>query len=585
MSFMPEDNNLAYTLSGLGRKRDPYSDRRSFAQRMLAQGMDMSPVQSPWQGAARLAQAIAGGLLGQEADRDEKKATEDRNTKLASAIAKMKTDPEGGLAEAASLDPEYGLRAASTLAIEKVKQGRQMEGLNQVAGTYGAPQPTGPIGAGPPLPSGQPNASGFNNNLGNIRASGAQFANKGAPHNGFETFATPQDGANAMVQNLGAYVKADPTITVAGAIKKWAPPNENDTNLYIRQVMEATGINPAMPLAEVMQDPALAATLLDAMTRKEKGGLPQGVTADTFMAATTPRAAPQGQPTQPLTVNIPGNMPQGSADQIGAPPTPSPQGVQGPTMMAPPVPPQRMTPRDMPAEMAAPYIDRLRRGGYGTNPAEAEQRMVADMQRALDVSYENNKLEYERLLKDYDYNRGRVDRNADREKDRADKQPQQQFDNSNKLRDEFQSSTVVKNYREVTPIMESMKDAMQRPSRAADLNMVYALAKIMDPGSVVREGEMIMVNNTQGIGDRLAGMIQSLNGGAQLTPETRQRIMEEAQSRYRGLEQSYKALEDHYGGMADRFNLRREDVIVPIRKRAATAPTSPEDLKKKYGLE
>ena len=208
------------------------------------------------------------------------------------------------------------------------------------------------------------------------------------------------------------------------------------------------------------------------------------------------------------------------------------------------------------------------------------------MQRALDVSFENQKLEYERLLKDYDYSRSRTDKNADRQQERTDKAPQQQFDNSNKLRDEFNGSTVVKNYREVTPIMESMKDAMQRPSRAADLNMVYALAKIMDPGSVVREGEMIMVNNTQGIGDRLAGIINSLNGGAQLTPETRQRIIEEAQSRYKGLESSYKALEDHYGGMSDRFGLRREDVIVPIRKPAGGTPaTSPADLKKKYGLE
>lgn len=563
MTVMPDDNNLAYTLAGIGRKRDPYAERRTFAQRMLAQGMDASPIQSPWQGAARLAQALMGGYESYATDRDEKKATEDRNTKLTAAMSEA--DPMKRIGLISALDPELGARLSGQLAIEQAKTKSQREGLGVVADGYGGGGQTaspGPIGAGPPLPSGTPNASGFNNNLGNIRVSGANWQGKGAPHNGFETFNTPQDGANAMFQNLGAYVKANPGMTVAQAISKWAPPNENDTNLYIRQVAEGTGINPGMPLSEVLQDPALAATLLDAMTRKEKGGLPQGVTADTFMAATTPRG--QGQP-QPLQVNMPG-VAQGSTETNGMPPTPSPQGVQGPTMTAPPVPPQRMTPRDMPPQMAAPFVDRLRRGGYGTNPAEAEQRMVADMQRALDVSFENQKLEYERLLKDYDYSRGRSDKEQDRARERSDKAPQQQFDNSNKLRDEFQGSKVVQNYREVTPIMESMKDAMQRPSRAADLNMVYALAKIMDPGSVVREGEMIMVNNTQGIGDRMAGLINSLNGGAQLTPETRQRIIEEAQSRYRGLESSYKALEDHYGGMADRFNLRREDVIVPIRK-------------------
>ncbi|WP_244956102.1 hypothetical protein [Rhizobium changzhiense] len=36
--------------------------RKRLAYAMLQQGMDMSPVQSPWQGAARLAQALMGGL-------------------------------------------------------------------------------------------------------------------------------------------------------------------------------------------------------------------------------------------------------------------------------------------------------------------------------------------------------------------------------------------------------------------------------------------------------------------------------------------------------------------------------------------
>lgn len=581
MTLMP-DENLAYTLAGVGRRKDPYAERRALAQKMIAQGTDTSPVQSPWQGVGRLAQALMGGVDSYITDRDEKKAGEDRNTKLAAVMAEP--DPQKRIGLINALDPELGVRLTGQLAVEQAKLKQQRDGLVEVGKNYGytpsgVSGPTGPMGSGPPLPQGQPAPGGFANNLGNIRASSAPFADKGAPHNGFETFNTPQAGANAMVQNFGAYVKQNPGITVAQAISKWAPPNENDTNQYIRQVAEGTGINPGMTLAELQQDPVAFAQLLDAMTRKEKGGLPPGVTADTFVNATTPRGA-TGAPA-PLQIN----MPQGSADGVGMPPAPSPQGVQGPTMMAPPQIPQRMTFEDSPRDLQARYWNRFTRGEFGTDPSQAQARMREAAQRELDMSFENQKLEYERLSRDYEYQRQRADKGRDRSQEKADKAPQQQFDNSNKLRDEFNGSKVVQNYREVTPIMESMKEAQQRPSRAADLNMVYALAKIMDPGSVVREGEMVMVNNTQGIGDRLAGYIQSLNGGAMLTPEARQRIIEEAQSRYKGLEQSYKALEDHYGGMADRFNLRREDVIVPIRKPAANAPTSPEDLKKKYGLE
>ncbi|MDF0698603.1 hypothetical protein PYR71_19230 [Rhizobium sp. MC63] len=48
---------------GTGKTQNEISDeRKRLAHAMLQQGMDASPVQSPWQGAARLAQAGLGGL-------------------------------------------------------------------------------------------------------------------------------------------------------------------------------------------------------------------------------------------------------------------------------------------------------------------------------------------------------------------------------------------------------------------------------------------------------------------------------------------------------------------------------------------
>ena len=73
----------------------------------------------------------------------------------------------------------------------------------------------------------------------------------------------------------------------------------------------------------------------------------------------------QGAPPQAM----PPQIAQGSAD--GTPPAPSPQGVQGPTMTAPPQIPQRMTPRDMPPQLQQQYVQKLRRGGYGRDPAVA----------------------------------------------------------------------------------------------------------------------------------------------------------------------------------------------------------------------
>ncbi|MBB2754717.1 UNVERIFIED_ORG: hypothetical protein GGI57_005453 [Rhizobium aethiopicum] len=54
-----------------GRTQGDIDDKRKqLAYAMLEQGMDASPVQSPWQGAARLAQALMGGLAIRQQDQE-----------------------------------------------------------------------------------------------------------------------------------------------------------------------------------------------------------------------------------------------------------------------------------------------------------------------------------------------------------------------------------------------------------------------------------------------------------------------------------------------------------------------------------
>ncbi|MGO7380733.1 hypothetical protein ACC721_33645 [Rhizobium ruizarguesonis] len=49
--------------------------RKRLAYAMLQQGMDASPIQSPWQGAARLAQALMGGLELRQQNEEQRAAT------------------------------------------------------------------------------------------------------------------------------------------------------------------------------------------------------------------------------------------------------------------------------------------------------------------------------------------------------------------------------------------------------------------------------------------------------------------------------------------------------------------------------
>lgn len=135
------------------------------------------------------------------------------------------------------------------------------------------------------------------------------------------------------------------------------------------------------------------------------------------------------------------------------------------------------------------------------------------------------------------------------------------FDDTQKVRHEVTQLPSYKNLAQAAPIYRSMVDTANSNSKASDLNLVYGLGKIMDPNSVVREGEMVMVKNTASLPDWLVGAANSLNGGAALTPETREAILKEAHNRVT----SYKSLFDQdasmYRGIAQRNRMNELDVI------------------------
>lgn len=549
---MPDYSDLSYALAGLGRPTNPYETRRKYGYAMLQQGMDTSPVLSPWQGAARLAQALAGSLAVNQATGDEEAATKKRTDALAQAMAEP--DPQKRMGLLAAYDPDAGARAAGAWAVEQAKLQQQQGDITKRADAYGLPPPTGQATGAPtqitPLPQGAapPSPEGFANNSGNIRSTGP------GNYNGFATYDTPQAGANAQFANFQAYVKQNPNITVAQAIAKWAPPNENNTQGYIQRFAEATGINPGMPLAQVLSDPATAAIALDAQTRIEKGGLPQGFNADTFSRATGGQV-PGGLPIT-ITPGAPNGTPnpgmQGGDIPTGQPPAPSPAQVSGPTLVAAPTPPQRLSVDQAPPQVLAPFVQRMRSGAYGYGP-DAEIKMRTEAQAALDRAYDTDKLAYEQKLGDYRANR-----------DQALKQPQETTTNEQKMREQFDNLQSVKDYRKANTIFRNAVQATKDPTAAGDLNLVYAFATMMDPGSVVREGEMGMVKATQNASEYVKGLVNMVSGGQRISPEARQNLVDQMSRRYDAYKQAHDELADAFGGIAERSGMKRENVVVPL---------------------
>ncbi|AVA22464.1 hypothetical protein [Rhizobium sp. NXC24] len=139
------------------------------------------------------------------------------------------------------------------------------------------------------------------------------------------------------------------------------------------------------------------------------------------------------------------------------------------------------------------------------------------------------------------------------------------------LRKEIQQLPSYKSYQQASPVYQSMIDTAKTDSKASDLNLVYGLGKIMDPNSVVREGEMVMVNNTSSLPDWLMGAINSVNGGSKLEPGTRKAILTEAKSRMN----SYQGMLDNdlnqYRGIVSRRGMNQADVL-PVLNSIADVP-------------
>ena len=109
-------------------------------------------------------------------------------------------------------------------------------------------------------PSAAPAAGGVTN-FGNMRPAGSST--------GFQQFKSPEEGLAAMDQNLQAYGKKGIN-TLSGIISRWAPPSENDTQAYIKDVSQRLGIkDPNQPLD--LNNPMVRQALGTAIALHEHG--------------------------------------------------------------------------------------------------------------------------------------------------------------------------------------------------------------------------------------------------------------------------------------------------------------------------
>jgi hypothetical protein len=105
------------------------------------------------------------------------------------------------------------------------------------------------------------------------------------------------------------------------------------------------------------------------------------------------------------------------------------------------------------------------------------------------------------------------------------------------------------------------------------MSMVFSFMKMLDPGSVVREGEFANAQNAAGIPDRVVNAYNKALSGQLLNPKQRQDFSGQANTLYQAQKDRFDGIAQEYRGYASDYGVDPERVVSAAK--AASTPTPP----------
>ena len=128
-------------------------------------------------------------------------------------------------------------------------------------------------------------------------------------------------------------------------------------------------------------------------------------------------------------------------------------------------------------------------------------------------------------------------------------------------RTEFTSLPAVRSFAEQTSAFGRVVASAEDPSPSGDLALIFNFMKVLDPGSVVREGEFATAQNAGGIDERTRSLYNRLMSGERLTPVQREDFLDRSTRLYRQAEKQYTDISNQYSEFARAAGLPVEQII------------------------
>lgn len=149
------------------------------------------------------------------------------------------------------------------------------------------------------------------------------------------------------------------------------------------------------------------------------------------------------------------------------------------------------------------------------------------------------------------------------------KKAEKTFDQAQKLRSEYNKNPVTLETIKRQSSLNNLEAAKAMDSAGGDLAFIFSYMKMLDPGSVVREGEFANAQNAAGVPDRIRNMYNKVIDGKRLNPEQRDDFFNTAKAIYHRQIAEQRKVDKRYEGLSKRAGIDPIDVIVQME---------PEDL-------
>lgn len=131
------------------------------------------------------------------------------------------------------------------------------------------------------------------------------------------------------------------------------------------------------------------------------------------------------------------------------------------------------------------------------------------------------------------------------------------------LRKEFNGLQPVKNFSEQAKAFGRIVQAAGDSTGAGDIAVVFSYMKVLDPTSVVREGEFATAESASGVPEQVRNLYNKVIKGERLPEVQRVQFVNMAKKLYEDSKAQYDAIRGNYYSYADRAGVKDPENIFP----------------------